>query len=90
MSQFARDYAARGVVVLALSVDTSDSAYRAFLAKYKPEFLTARESLIHRDYGTFMYPETYIIDSTGKVAQKIAQGADWSNPNLRAYIDSLL
>jgi peroxiredoxin len=88
MSQFARDYAARGVVVLAISVDTSDSAYRAFLAKYKPEFLTARESLIHRDYGTFMYPETYIIDSTGKVAQKIAEGADWSNPNLRAYIDS--
>jgi hypothetical protein len=37
-----------------------------------------------------MYPETYIIDSTGKVAQKIAEGADWSNPNLRAYIDSRL
>jgi peroxiredoxin len=90
MSQFARDYAGRGVVVLAISVDTSEKAYQAFLAKYKPEFLTARESAIHRNYGTFMYPETYIIDSTGRVAQKIAEGADWSNPNLRAYIDSLL
>jgi peroxiredoxin len=90
MSQFAKDYANRGVVVLAISVDTSEKAYRAFLAKYKPGFLTARESLIHRDYGTFMYPESYIIDSTGKVVQKIADEADWSNPNLRAYIDSLL
>ena len=90
MSQFAKDYAGRGVVVLAISVDTSEAAYRAFLAKYRPEFMTVRESLIHRDYGTFMYPETYIIDSTGRVAQKIAEPADWSNPNLRAYIDSLL
>jgi thiol-disulfide isomerase/thioredoxin len=90
MSQFARDYAGRGVVVLAISVDTNEPAYRAFLAKYRPAFLTARESLIHRQYGTFMYPETYFIDSTGKVVQKIAENADWSNPNLRAYIDSLL
>jgi peroxiredoxin len=77
-------------VVLGISVDASDKAYRAFLEKYKPQFLTARESQIHRDYGTFMYPETYIIDSSGKVVQKIAEGADWSNANVRAYINSLL
>jgi thiol-disulfide isomerase/thioredoxin len=90
LSQLAQDYAGRGVVVLGISVDSSDSAYRAFLQKYKPRFLTARDSQIHRDYGTFMYPETYIIDSTGKVVQKIAEGADWSSPNVRSYLDSLL
>ncbi|MGA3097279.1 MAG: TlpA disulfide reductase family protein [Bryobacteraceae bacterium] len=90
LSQLAQDYAGRGVVVLGISVDSSDSAYRAFLRKYKPRFLTARDSRIHRDYGTFMYPETYIIDSTGKVVQKIAEGADWSSPNVRSYLDSLL
>jgi hypothetical protein len=37
-----------------------------------------------------MYPESYIIDASGKVALKIAEGADWSNANLRATIDSLL
>lgn len=90
LSQLAQDYAARGVVVLGISVDSSDSTYRAFLQKYKPRFLTARDAVIHRDYGTFMYPETYIIDSTGKVVQKIAEGADWSSPNVRSYLDSLL
>jgi peroxiredoxin len=90
MSQFAKDYAGRGVVVLGISVDSNETVYRKFLAKYKPGFLTVRESLIHRSFGTFMYPETYIIDSTGKVVQKIAEGADWSNPNLRQFIDSLL
>jgi peroxiredoxin len=90
LSQLARDYASRGVVVMAISVDANDKAYRAFLDKYKPDFLTARDAQIHREYGTFVYPETYIIDSSGKVAQKIAEGADWSNPNVRRYIDSLL
>jgi thiol-disulfide isomerase/thioredoxin len=76
LSQFAQDYAGRGVVVLAISVDANEQAYRAFLAKYRPAFLTVRDALIHRDYGTFMYPETYIIDSTGRVVQKIDFQAD--------------
>jgi cytochrome c biogenesis protein CcmG, thiol:disulfide interchange protein DsbE len=90
LSQFARDYAAKGVVVLGVSVDASEAAYGAFLQKYRPQFLTARDAKIHRDYGTFMYPETYVIDSSGKVVQKIAEGADWSSPNVRAFFDSLL
>jgi thiol-disulfide isomerase/thioredoxin len=90
LSQFAKDYANRGVVVLGVSVDTSDNAYRAFLQKYKPGFLTVRDAQLHRDFGTFMYPETYIIDSGGKVVQKIAEATDWSSPNLRSYIDSLI
>ncbi len=90
LSQLAKDYAGRDVVVMGISVDSSEKAYRAFLDKYKPNFLTARDAQIHRDYGTFMYPETYIIDSHGKVVQKIAEGADWSNPDIRRYIDSLL
>jgi thiol-disulfide isomerase/thioredoxin len=90
LSQFAKDYAGKGVVVLGISVDANEGAYRAFLQKYKPQFLTARDAKVHRDYGTFMYPESYIIDSTGKVIQKIAEGADWSSPNVRSYFDSLL
>jgi cytochrome c biogenesis protein CcmG, thiol:disulfide interchange protein DsbE len=90
LSQFARDYAPKGVVVLGISVDASEKAYSAFLQKYKPQFLTARDANIHRDYGTFMYPETYIIDSSGKVVQKIAEGADWSSPNVRSFFDSQL
>ncbi len=90
LSQLAADYANRGLVVLGVSVDASEPAYRAFLRKYKPAFLTARDAQVHRDYGTFMYPENYLIDASGKVVQKIAEGADWSSPNIRQYIDSLL
>ena len=90
LSQFAAAYANKGVVVLGISVDKDEKAYRAFLRKYNPAFLTAREFKIHEDYGTFMYPETYIIDSKGKVLQKFAEPADWMDPRMTQLIDSLL
>jgi len=90
LSRFANEYASRGVVVLAVSVDHDPAAYRAFLDKYKPAFLTAREVSLHEQYGTFMYPETYVIDAKGKVVLKIPEGADWTDAKLTQAIDSLL
>jgi thiol-disulfide isomerase/thioredoxin len=90
MSRFAEEYAGKGVVVLGVSVDKDEKAYRAFLQKFKPAFLTARELKTHEDYGTFMYPETYIIDTSGKVLRKYAEEVDWLSPDTTKYIDSLL
>jgi cytochrome c biogenesis protein CcmG/thiol:disulfide interchange protein DsbE len=100
LSAFAAAYADKGVVVLGISVDKDEKAYRAFLQKFRPNFLTVRESQIHEEYGTYIYPETYIIDSHGKVLKKIVDVADWpgnpsrfsdwTDPELGKYIQSLL
>jgi thiol-disulfide isomerase/thioredoxin len=90
LSKLAQDYASKGVVVLGISVDKDPQAYQNFLRKYSPGFLTARDLKIHEDYGTFMYPETYIINAQGKVVLKIAEPADWMDPKVTGYIDSLL
>jgi cytochrome c biogenesis protein CcmG, thiol:disulfide interchange protein DsbE len=90
LSQFAAAYADKGVVVMAISVDKDEKVYNAFLRKFHPAFLTARDSQIHQDYGTFMYPETYFIDARGKVLKKIAEPADWMNPQLTGYVESVL
>jgi cytochrome c biogenesis protein CcmG/thiol:disulfide interchange protein DsbE len=90
LSRFAAQYKDKGVVVLAVSVDRDEKAYRKFLEKYKPEFLTVREDKLHSDYGTFMYPETYIIDAKGKVVEKFAEEVDWTNPRVTQLINSLL
>ena len=82
--------ASKGVVVLGISVDKDPQAYQKFLSRYTPAFLTARDFKIHEEYGTFMYPETYIIDAKGRVVLKIAEAADWSDPKMTQYIDSLL
>jgi len=90
LSQFAAAYASKGVVVLGISVDKDENAYRAFLRKFNPAFLYTRESKLHEDFGTFMYPETYIIDAQGKVLQKLAEPADWMDPRMMQLIDGLL
>ena len=90
LSSFAAQYAGRGVVVLAVSVDRDEKAYRRFLDKFKPAFMTKREDKLHAEYGTFMYPETYIIDAKGKVVEKFVEDVDWSSPRVTTLINSLL
>jgi cytochrome c biogenesis protein CcmG/thiol:disulfide interchange protein DsbE len=90
LSAFAAAYASKGVVVLGVSVDKDEKAYRAFLQKFAPRFLTVRENKLHEDFGTYMYPETYIIDAKGKVIDKLAEPANWMDPRITQMIDSLL
>lgn len=98
LSQFAKDYADKGVVVLAVSVDKNPDAYRKFLQKFQPGFLYSRDLKLHEEYGTYMYPETYFINSKGKVVWKIPESPDpnspatldWSDAKVRKYIESLM
>ena len=90
LSRLAQDYASKGVVVLGISVDKDPQAYRKFLKKFSPAFLTARDLKIHEEFGTFMYPETYIIDAKGRVVLKIPEPADFSDARVTQIIDSLL
>jgi cytochrome c biogenesis protein CcmG, thiol:disulfide interchange protein DsbE len=91
LSEFARRYADKGVVVLGVSVDRDASAYQKFLQRFRPTFLTARDLKIHEDYGTYIYPETYFIDSSGQVVRKLdVAGIDFTDPKMLSFVDSLL
>ncbi len=90
LSAFAEQYKNKGVVVLAVSVDRDVQAYRKFIERFHPAFLTARDLKIHQDYGTFVYPETYVIDASGRVLRKYAEAKNWMDPQTVADINSLL
>jgi thiol-disulfide isomerase/thioredoxin len=90
LSKLAADFAGKGVVVVGVSVDQDENAYKAFVQKYRPGFLTVRDLKLHEEFGTYMYPETYIIGRDGKVLEKIAEAYDWSDPRITQYIGSLL
>lgn len=90
LNQFTKTYADKGVVVLGISVDKDPSAYANFLRRFQPSFLTVRETKIHEDYGTFMYPETYIIDTGGKVLRKYAEPIDFMSMENLSFINSVL
>ena len=92
LNAFQRRFANSGVVVLGISVDKDEKLYRDFLAKARVSFLTARDpdNKINADYGTFKFPETYIIDSRGKVLRKIISNQDWMSERVLRDTESLL
>jgi peroxiredoxin len=92
LSQFQKDFGVAGVVVLGVSVDRNERAYRRLIEQKKVAFLTARdpEARISSRYGTFKYPETYVIDRHGKVVQKIIGPANWTDAGMISQIKALL
>jgi peroxiredoxin len=92
LSEFQKTFAGSGVVVLGISVDKDEAAYRAFVKRMNPAFLTARDpqTQINADYGTFKYPETYIINQQGKVVQKIIGPTNWMDERMVGYVKTLL
>jgi cytochrome c biogenesis protein CcmG, thiol:disulfide interchange protein DsbE len=92
LEQFAQQFSKEGVVVLGISVDKDPNAYRSFLDRAQVSFLTARdpEQRINADYGTFKYPETYIINAEGKVVEKIIGDRKWTDPRMTQMIRSFL
>jgi cytochrome c biogenesis protein CcmG, thiol:disulfide interchange protein DsbE len=92
LNKFAADFKDKGVVVLGVSVDKDANAYKNFIRRLDPAFLTARDPdmKINMEYGTVQYPETYIIDSRGKVVNKIISSANWTDDKMVSYVQSLL
>ncbi|HXN47008.1 MAG TPA: TlpA disulfide reductase family protein [Bryobacteraceae bacterium] len=92
LNQFQQAYAKDGVVVLGISVDTNAKAYRDFLQRHKIAFATSRDpdAKIASDYGTFQYPETYIINRDGKVLEKIISNTEWMDPERQNVIRAML
>ena len=82
----------RSGTVLGVSVDEDQQAYEQFLKAYGIDFPTYRDptKLIPLEYGTTMYPDTYIINREGVLDRKIVGPQDWTSPEMMAYLDSLL
>jgi cytochrome c biogenesis protein CcmG/thiol:disulfide interchange protein DsbE len=92
LDQFQKQFADKGVVVLGVSVDQNPGAYRNFLSRAKVAFQTARdpESKISSEYGTFKYPETYIINRDGRVVEKVIGPANWTDEAIVTRVKALL
>ncbi len=92
LSRLHRQLGAEGGMVLGVSVDEDAAAYENFLREHQVSFPTYRDpsKKISSRYGTFMYPETYIIHRNGRIARKIIGPQDWDGPELVSYLQSLL
>lgn len=92
LNEFHRQLQPEGVVVLAVSVDKNERAMREFVERFGLQFAIAHDAgaEIPASFGTFKYPETYIIDSQGRVLEKLIAEQDWADPQLIARVKRYL
>lgn len=79
------------VTVLAVSTDEDAAAYQRFTEQHTSGLLTIRDAdrKSAELYGTFRYPETYVIDSNGVLRRKFIGPVDWTKPEIIDYLAKL-
>jgi peroxiredoxin len=91
LEKFAGQMAGRGVAVVSISVDADAKALEQFVAKYNLTYPVARdpEQAVTSRYGTFKFPETYILDEDGRIADKLIGAIDWQEPRISEFVLNL-
>jgi len=88
-----RAYFGKDIEILAVSVDEGGAgAVGQFMQKNRlalPVLLNTDQS-VARAYGTFKFPETYLVDREGIVRRKIIGAADWMSPAAQLVIQAML
>ena len=82
---------AKGVTVVAVSIDENESAYRSFLKQHGVDLLTVRDpgQKTPALYGTRGWPETFIIDRNGVMRRKFIGAVDWTEPEITDFLSKL-
>jgi cytochrome c biogenesis protein CcmG, thiol:disulfide interchange protein DsbE len=97
--QLQKKFQGKDVTVLAVSVDDNGDDYHKFLKDHNIDLLTVRDpgqktekgvtAGVSMRYGTFKFPETYIIDRNGVIRRKFIGAVDWSQPEIVEYLSQL-
>lgn len=81
----------KGVTVVAVSVDVDQNAYQQFRKDHNVNLLTVRDPNQKSSnlYGTFKFPETYVIDRKGVMRRKFIGAVEWTSPEITDFLGKL-
>ncbi|HVG26982.1 MAG TPA: TlpA disulfide reductase family protein [Acidobacteriaceae bacterium] len=79
------------VKIVAVSTDEDAAAYERFLQQHSISLMTVRDAAQRSNamYGTFRYPETYVIDKTGMIRRKFIGAQQWTSPEIVGFLKKL-
>ena len=80
-----------GVQVVAISSNEAFAKYQHYVAQQHLTLLTVfdENQTSNKLYGSFKFPETYIIDKRGIIRRKLIGTQDFTNPSFLKYIQKL-
>jgi cytochrome c biogenesis protein CcmG, thiol:disulfide interchange protein DsbE len=81
----------KGITLVGVSVDVDADAYHRFVNDHKIEYVTVRDvdQKSNNLYGTFKFPETYIIDRNGTLRRKFIGPVDWTSREITEFLSKL-
>jgi cytochrome c biogenesis protein CcmG/thiol:disulfide interchange protein DsbE len=92
--EFAKQYQDKNLEIFAVSLDDKwEDAEKILNSKTLPKNMISVldvSTKVPESYGSYQYPETYLIDGDGKVIIKWVGGQPWSSPGLTKVIDEVL
>jgi cytochrome c biogenesis protein CcmG/thiol:disulfide interchange protein DsbE len=79
------------VTVLAVAEDADENAVKQFVRDHNVDVTVVRDAKqsVNALYGTFKFPETYVIDKDGVIRRKFIGATDWTNPEIVDYLNKL-
>ncbi|MGH9366962.1 MAG: TlpA family protein disulfide reductase [Thermoanaerobaculia bacterium] len=93
LSRFWEQYRGRDDIELfAISVDKDWKTIDQFTAKNPNSlpFYIDPEAATAMRFGTAQYPETYIVNRSGRVLERVPGAVSWDDPEVRKRIEQLL
>jgi peroxiredoxin len=83
----------KGLVVLSISIDTSEEPVRAFISERKivfPVLMDKKQKVYAKKYFLYGLPVTFLIDKKGIIVEKFIGERDWSSQEMKEKIVRLL
>ena len=79
------------VTVLAVATDHDPDAYRRFVRDHHVDLITVNDPAQKSSdtYGTWGWPETYIIDRKGIIRRKFIGPVEWTSAPIVSYLEKL-
>lgn len=91
LKEFAERLRGLRVTIIGVSMDRDSAALERFVTHAQLPFPIARDptQAVASRYGTFKFPESYVIDSEGRIARKIIGAMDWRDPETISFVSRL-
>jgi peroxiredoxin len=92
LDQLHREFAPRGLVVVAINVREGEDAVRRYTKELGLTFpvMLDRDGRIDRAYGVVGLPTTFVVGRDGRAVALAVGAREWGNASGRAIIESLL
>jgi peroxiredoxin len=89
--KFAESVRPAGVAVVGVSEDQDRAALEKFIQQYHITYAVGRDPdrALAARFGTFQFPETYILDRHGRIAEKLIGPVDFDDPRLLSFVQEL-